>query len=188
MAACNVNPTLNVSPDKCFSDKVLDKLSEMQKQSKLTDFCVKVKEMKIACHRCVLTAGCPYFETLFESGMKEVEEGELCWDTMNEVVVETIIQYLYGREISIAWSDIMSFLDAVELLSLHELKIQIDEHISAQLQSETCLEWYYLADRYRLTETMKSAKETLTTHFSTCPKALDLLHSLWLRSQNLFPY
>ena len=98
--------------------------------------------------------------------MKEAEEGELYLDSsMSESVIKVLIDHIYGRDINIPWDDIKDFLDAVEILCLNELKNKIDEHISSHLHPETCLEWYYLADRYRIKNTMTNAKKILTTHF-----------------------
>ena len=165
MAYSKSIPCLNLGPTSGYSKTMIDRLSNMQRCSKFTDFIIKVKDKNFSCHRNILSAACDYFDALFESGMKEAETGELCLHTMKESVVESIIQYLYGQYLNIPWEDIQDFLDAVEFLTLKDVKIRIDKYINQQLNPENCLELYGLAERYQLKNTLTGAKRFLTCHF-----------------------
>ena len=165
MACFKSIAALKVSSEKNSREQLVDILSEMQKQSKQTDFQVKVNGKKIDCHRCVLSAGSKYFDKMLENGTKEARAGEVCLDNKNENVVVSIIQYIYGQDISIAWEDIKDCLEVVKSFALTELKLRIDEYVCDLLSPENCIEWLYLARRFNLQNTLVSSKKMLTTQF-----------------------
>ena len=120
---------LKVSKDNGYSDGVLLKLSDMQKDGLLTDFTFKVQKVSIPCHKVVLSAASQYFKSLFNSDGKNGERDGLILDTMNEHVMTNIIQYIYGQDILIQWQDIMEYLDAVNLFQLTKLKQHIEDYV-----------------------------------------------------------
>ena len=103
---------------------------QYQQQSKLTDFKIVVRDKEIDVHKNVVSAKCPYFESLFSSGMKEVKEGKVILDTLDYDVVKSIVAYLYGNKIDIDVEKLPEICDACELLLLGEMKDQLCKFVN----------------------------------------------------------
>ena len=77
-------PTLKLTRQADYVDKLVSSLSAMRKAGTQTDFRISVNGHIIQCHKCVLTAASNYFECLFRSNMKESKEGQVCMDTIDK--------------------------------------------------------------------------------------------------------
>ena len=112
MATSKAITALKVSQPSGYGDRILSGFNDMRKQSRMTDFTIKLAGgQSIPVHKMVLSVACDYFKALFESGMKEVKEGAVGFETMNGQAVSSVIDYLYGRDIEIQWDDIDDYVN-----------------------------------------------------------------------------
>ena len=64
---------LKVSKENGYSDGILEKMSDMQKDGLLTDFTFKVQKARIHCHKVVLSAASHYFKSLcYQNGLMQL--------------------------------------------------------------------------------------------------------------------
>ena len=116
------------------------------------DFSIIAGEETIPVHRHLLQEASHYFYCLFECGIHEVETRTLEVKNMKADVVRTVISYINGEDISIAWDDITDFIDIAELLQLVQLKDNIEDNIVINVDSDTnnCIHWMDIAEKYHM--------------------------------------
>ncbi|VDN16099.1 unnamed protein product, partial [Dibothriocephalus latus] len=62
---------------------------------KLTDVTLRVENVKIPCHRIVLTGASPYFRAMFTSGMKEEGVPEISLHYITPLALHRLVHFAY---------------------------------------------------------------------------------------------
>ena len=173
----NLSTEAMTTPQPCkiacsptFCSSLLKGLHQLHTSQSLTDFTIKVKGKVIPCHKVVLAAACPYFSAMFSAGMKEVQEGKVCLDHLDEEVVRGIAEYFYSGNVQIGWNKIKDAIEACEFLQLIELKKLFGEYIHKNLTTDNCISWYKFSDRFRLQNCCTQAKKLMCGHFEKVSK------------------
>ena len=146
-----------------YGDEVMAHMAQLQKDTVLTDFKILVSGKAIDCHKVVLSATCPYFTALFNSGMRESQQGEVTMDTMDYDIMSIIIMYLYGNNASLNWKHVKCAIETCELLQLQELKEQLAKYVLEHVSVDNCIGWWKFSERYNLTEVGKKSRELMCT-------------------------
>eukprot|EP00026_Physarum_polycephalum_P003335 Phypoly_transcript_03345.p1 GENE.Phypoly_transcript_03345~~Phypoly_transcript_03345.p1 ORF type:complete len:519 (+),score=59.20 Phypoly_transcript_03345:92-1648(+) len=79
------------------------------------DIVFKVGEKTIRAHKCILSARCPYFNSLFKSSFQEATSSEINITDIGEDVFTVLLQYLYGGKSYLITPEV-----SFELLTLSE--------------------------------------------------------------------
>ena len=110
---------LNVERSPNHDRQVVSSFSDMQERSVMTDFSIELANGDLVpVHRNMMYATSDYFKALFTSGMKEASQGKVRFETLSVDAVRGVIDYLYGRKLSVHWDNVEEFIDAVETLQL----------------------------------------------------------------------
>ena len=116
-------PALKLSCHKSYAERIVQGFSSMQRQDHMTDFTIKTSSgRRINAHKMLLSVASDYFQAMFNSGMREVNDGEIRFETLSDNAVYSVVDYIYGREITVQWDEVEEYLNVVETLQLHELK------------------------------------------------------------------
>ena len=119
-------------------------------RSKTPDFLICVDEEIFPVHRDLLKGASPYFQCLFECNMQEAQTATLEVKDMNAHVVNTVIAYMYGVNISIEWDDVVDYLDIIEMWQMTELKDKLEAYIVSNIDTNDCLDWVFVTQKYHL--------------------------------------
>ena len=68
---------LSFSDERFAAEALQGALLSMFRDGRFADICLTVQGSDFRCHRAVLAAGSDFFETLFESGMRDAQAHEL---------------------------------------------------------------------------------------------------------------
>ena len=118
--------------------------------SKPPDFSINVDGEIIPVHIDLLRVTAPYFQCLFESNMLEVQTATMEVKDINASVVNTVIAYIYGMDISIEWDNVIDYVDIVEMWQMAELKDKLEGYIVRNINTHDCKEWVLVAQKYHL--------------------------------------
>lgn len=102
---------------------------------------------KIYSHKIILSR-IPYFDSLFNSGMKETIENEITITFINSKIMLIILNYIYTGNISIKLDDALSIFEACNYLGLEDLNSLCEEKILSNLSVETCCFVLLKADEF----------------------------------------
>ena len=79
---------------------------DVTRKEKQTDFIIKVEDETIPVHKDFLCTVSEYFRAMVDSELTDTKDGILTLKTTKPHVIQTMIKYLYGEEISIPWDDV----------------------------------------------------------------------------------
>lgn len=103
--------------------------------------------------KTLLKDNCEYFRALFQSGMKECQQEEICLQVVSARGFLLALQVIYGER-PILDSD--EIVEAVECAAFLQVKLLV-KHLVNIINSDNCLLIYHSAATYGLCELFKSA-------------------------------
>ena len=162
------------------------------------DFCIILEEESIPVHKEVLTSTSHYFHCLFESGMREAQNQTLILHdldphhNLNPHVVKTVVQYMYGKDITIEWDNVADCLDVVESWQITELKDKLEnyirENIAKNIGVDNCINWSFIAQRYCMKKVQSRIDEFMTSSFASVTASSVFLSLKFSELKELFTY
>ena len=173
MATAQDPNVMSISKSSSFSDDRQRRYFEMKQASSFTDFVINTgeKEPSIKCHRMVLSAACPYFNSMFKSEMKESVSGSVNLAELDASAVSGLIDYCYTGELDVPWENVMKYLKAADYLLLLDLMPKFDRFIAEKIEPENCVGYLYnVADHYGLSDVKKKAEEVMLSKLSKVSK------------------
>ena len=111
--------------DEVYKEEVSQKLDEFRKSDLLCDVNVRAKGQDFPAHRCVLSAGSPYFRALFTSELK-VRESENNLIQLTEVTCDAlteVLQFIYTGKAKINSSNAEDLVIAADYLIIAILAV-----------------------------------------------------------------
>ena len=100
-------------------------MNRLRKDGILCDVTITVGGRKIHAHKNVLSATCPYFETMFTGGLYETHQSEVTIREMDEETMETLIDFCYTSSIEVEENNVQDLLDAACFLLIDEVKVSL---------------------------------------------------------------
>ena len=161
----------------------------------LPDFLISVENETIPVHKNVLEESCQYFSCMFECGMDEVQTGTLEVKNTSASVVRTMIFYMYGRNISIEWDDVMDYINIIEMWQLKDLKEELEDYIIRNIvvSTDTWINLFIIAQKYHLRNLkrklhplfdaptkLQTCIDTILENQMTMEQSVDLFHRVEL--------
>ena len=137
------------------------------------DFLVTVgRRTMIPVHRKLLKASSHYFHCMFECGIQEAQTGKLEVKNTPASVVRTMISYMYGRNISIEWDDVMDYIDLIEMWQMYELKNKLEDYIVINIDTNNWIHWLFIAQIYHMHKLARKSQLTATQNLLDAPAKL----------------
>ena len=149
-----------------YADSVLASLADQQEHQSLTDFILRVGDREIHAHKCILKISSEYFRAMFDSGMTELNTGEVNLDIFDFDAVKSVIDYMYGRAIQVDTDNLFPVLSVTEHFLLEELKERLTKIIVEHLKPDNCIFWLEVADRLTINELKKISREMIRIEFN----------------------
>ena len=140
-----------------------------------TDFCIKLKVESIPVHKEVLTSASHYFHCLFECDMQEVKNQTVVLRDLDPHVVKTVVEYMYGNDITIEWDDVVDYLDIVESWQITELKDKLEDYVARNFDVDNCINWSFIAERYCMKKVQGRIDESMSSNFASVTASSDFL-------------
>ena len=165
MASTNNTPSWTISRSPKFLDKLLISMADMRKSETLTDFSIRISDVRIPCHMVVLAAASPYFASLFKTNDEVIDEEEVKLHILDGEIMKQIVDYMYTGEMVLKWNHVKDIIEICEVLQLGELKEQCEQFIETHLAPDNCIGWYQQADKLKINNTKLAAKRMIATMF-----------------------
>lgn len=147
--------------DEVYKEEVSQKLDEFRKSDLLCDVTVCAKGQDFPAHRCVLSAGSPYFRALFTSELK-VKENEDNLIQLTEVTCDAfteVLQFIYTGKATINSSTAQDVVIAADYLIIPSLKSKASHFLQDSINVSNCLTLESFASQYSC-ESLKQAAVT----------------------------
>ena len=148
------------------------------------------KEFKA--HRGVLSEASPFFEKLFNSDMRESNEGVVRLEMLTGASLSDILEFIYTHIFQITAEDNARDLIAMaDYLVLPHLKTIAGKFLAQKLNASNSISTYYLAEKYRCDELISNAKTFIFENFATVAATKDFLNlsseqvKMWISSDGI---
>ena len=151
-----------------FSVELLKRLNMQRRQDYLCDITLVAKDGKqFKAHRNVLSAVSPFFAKLFQSEMKEKEEGIIHFKEIPASILEDVLEFTYTGYVEI--DDEQSAKDlitAADYLLLICLKTFTGRFLEQRVSNSNCISTFYFAEKYRCEEVIAKTRDFIHENFA----------------------
>ena len=144
--------------DEDFKEGVIETLDDLRKSNVLCDVTVRAEGQDFSAHRCVLSAGSPYFRALFTTELK-VKENENNLIELTEITCDAlteVIQYIYTGKAKLDASNARDLYVAADYLIIPSLKSKACLFLEESINVSNCLALESFASQYSC-ESLKQA-------------------------------
>ncbi|KAL9979241.1 hypothetical protein ACROYT_G016873, partial [Oculina patagonica] len=161
--------------DKDFKDGVIQTLDELRTSNVLCDVTIRAEGQDFPAHRCVLSAGSPYFRALFTSELR-VRENEDNLIKLTEITSEAfteVLQYIYTGKAKIDSSNVQGLIIAADYLIIPSLKSNASLFLEESINVSNCLALESFATQYSCESLKQAAVSYFRENFLAVAKSRD---------------
>ena len=157
-------------PEEGFR-KTLYKYSLEQKQ---TDFIIRAGDQAVHCHKLVLCAESPYFDSLCASGVFEaIIKLPTSNSSENGKVLHQLVRYIYLETVELTKYTVELVLQAAMVIECDKLKAECERFMISVLDLKNTKKYSELAEKFYLTKLNVACQNFQRQNFT------QLLHTEW---------
>ncbi|XP_050406006.1 uncharacterized protein LOC126821597 [Patella vulgata] len=123
---------------------------QMQEDSEFCDVTLLIGDVKVKAHWCVLV-GCPFFQSLHDSGMKESFEGSIRLSYGEPWAMKEALKFLYIGTVQVDFNHVKELLEAAEYLQITDMKKCCNDYLHLiDITDTNCVQLALLSSLYDL--------------------------------------
>ena len=124
-------------------------VNHCRKEGLFNDVIVKAGKQNFHGNRMILSCFSPFFQTMFQSKMKESYEGLVEIKDFDPNAVQLLLEYIYTRNIKIDSTNALMVLAAADFMQLRKVKDVCLEFLKSQISTENCLDTIHAFTLYK---------------------------------------
>ncbi|ELU13739.1 hypothetical protein CAPTEDRAFT_98406 [Capitella teleta] len=133
-------------------------LHKLQENEVMTDVTLILPDQSaIQCHKVVLMAASPFFETMFQSGLKEAAEHDIKLDFADSGTIRSLVEFFYTGDIKLTAENVKTIVAASEFLCCKHLKAHCEEFLTGNVGLSNCIDYYQFGKVFNLKVLIKTA-------------------------------
>jgi len=144
---------------------ILKNLQRFLEDQRYGDMRLVVQGREIICHYVILAASSTYFEALLDSRMKESLEKKIEIQGFDFNVVQLIVDFAYGKTISIDIENAEEILAGADYFQMASLRRDCERFLQRNLDASNCLRLIMFASLRNLDKLEKAARRFSMKHF-----------------------
>ncbi|XP_021339408.1 kelch-like protein 11 [Mizuhopecten yessoensis] len=123
---------------------------QMMSQSEFCDVTLVVDNVEIKAHWCVLVS-CPYFQSLYDSGLAERFSGTVELHIGKPGAVRSALEFLYLGNVKISYDNVQELLEVADYFQIMELKRACQDYLySVNINTDNCVRICLMCSLYDL--------------------------------------
>jgi len=115
------------------------RFNEFRKRNLYCDLELDVKDVVFRCHKAVLSACCPYFESLLSDRWRGGRDGPVKVPGINPEMMEILLTYIYTREVKINDDNVVELLPAADQFGVLGITKKCSDFLNAALCAQNCI-------------------------------------------------
>uniref|UniRef100_X2AIS7 BTB domain-containing protein n=1 Tax=Capitella teleta TaxID=283909 RepID=X2AIS7_CAPTE len=116
--------------------KLLASLRKMKENDVMTDITLILPDdSTISCHKLVLVAASLFFETMFDSGMKESIDKNIKLEFSDADTIRKLVEFIYSGEIDVNEDNVQTLVAASDFLLMGDLKAHCEDFLTTLIRS-----------------------------------------------------
>ena len=141
-------------------DLLLERLQFYRKQKKFTDVIIKVGNVEIEAHRCVLEDSCSVIRAMLSENWSNGKVLEFSEDSpLDSEILEDLLNFLYTAQIEITLKNAYSLCLAADYLHIPDLLETCEKFLASNVSLENIVNFYALATKLKLKILRKSCNK-----------------------------
>uniref|UniRef100_X2BA01 BTB domain-containing protein n=1 Tax=Capitella teleta TaxID=283909 RepID=X2BA01_CAPTE len=141
-------------------------LHKFQEKEVMTDVTLILPDQSaIPCHKVVLMAASPFFETMFQSGLKEGAEQNIKLDFADSDIIKALVEFFYSGNIELTAGNIKEIVAGSEFLCCKHLKAHCEEYLVDTVGLSNCIDYYRCGQVFNLKLLIKTAFDFILFKF-----------------------
>ncbi|XP_069113805.1 kelch-like protein 24a [Argopecten irradians] len=121
--------TTNNQLRKSWMTEFSSKLQQCYKDGTLSDVILKVEGQPFRCHKAILAAVSPFFDTMFLSGMRETDADEIDIYGVKKTDFRRILNAVYLGEEDISVTNVESLISTCSYFQISRLQVQCERFL-----------------------------------------------------------
>ena len=160
-----------------FCVELMKRLNMQRRQDYLCDITLVANEGKeFKAHKNVLSAVSPFFDKVFQSEMKENEEGIIRFEEISASILEDVLEFIYtGHVMILDERNAKDLIMAADFLFLVCLKTLAGRFLEQLLTNSNCNSTFYFAEKYQCEELVAKARKLVHENFVSVAELDDFL-------------
>ena len=160
-----------------FCVELMKRLNMQRGQDYLCDITLVAKEGKeFKTHRNVLSAVSPFFVKIFQSEMKEKEEGIIRFKEISASILEDVLEFIYTGHVEIHHEQsARDLIIAADFLLLVCLKTFAGRFLEQLLTNSNCISTFYFAEKYQCEELVAKTRKFVHENFASVAELNEFL-------------
>ena len=175
-----------------FCVEMMKRLNMQRRQNYLCNITLVAKEgNEFKAHRNILSAASPFFSKLFQSDMRENEEGVIRFEEISESILADILKFIYTGSIKVNGENAMNLIMAADYLLLESLKVIAGRFLEKEMSIDNCISTFHFAEKYRCEELVLRSTKFIQDNFTSVAKSDEFLNleaeevEKWISSENI---
>ncbi|XP_077975633.1 kelch-like protein 38 [Styela clava] len=152
---------------------MMEKLHDMRKEKRLSDFTIKVGNEEFSVHKNVMSAGSDYFDAMLSHDNLESNTGIVDMKEVDVDSVKVCIDYIYTGNASITLEESEQLLHAANIMQLSRFCEKIAEFLKKNLSSKSFFYVRQLAEKFNLKGLEKSCDEYGVIHLGSIAEEVE---------------
>ncbi|ELT91188.1 hypothetical protein CAPTEDRAFT_128447, partial [Capitella teleta] len=141
-------------------------LHKLQENEVMTDVTLILPDQSaIQCHKVVLAAASPFFETMFQSGLKESAEQDIKLAFADSGTIRSLVKFFYTGDIKLTAENIKAIVGGSEFLCCKHLKAHCEEFLMGNVGLSNCIDYYQFGKVFNLKVLVKTAFDFILSKF-----------------------
>ena len=141
-----------------------------RKQGVFNDVTIKINNKCFSANRLVLSCYSEFFETMFQTDMKEKYQNTVDMNKIDETSMQIIIDYIYTGKIIINEENAIGLLSAADYLLMDDLKQYCFEFLESNITSDNCFTVFDASILYENESLQNKVYDQINKNFDTVVK------------------
>ena len=157
-----------------FCVELMKRLNMQRGQDYLCDITLVAK---VKAQRNVLSVVSPFFVKLFQSEMKEKEEGIIRFEEISASILEDVLEFIYTGHVEIDGErNAKDLIIAADYLLLVCLKTFAGRFLEQLLTNSNCISTFYFAEKYDCEELVAKTRKFVHDNFASVAESEEFLN------------
>ncbi len=154
---------------------ICEHMEQFRKNEELCDVTFIVNGKELNCHRVVLAACSPYFESMFIGEFAEPLNEPIVIEELSGESLEMMINFAYTSCIRITERNVYSVFEAAELLQCSGVKGACFKFFKQQMNKSNCIRTWLFAENHNCTELLDASLKYIDFNFLDIVKGREFL-------------
>ncbi|XP_078492594.1 kelch-like protein 24 isoform X2 [Ciona intestinalis] len=146
-------------------DTIMNMLSKQQDSGRYCDVTLVAEGQNFPAHRAILAASSKYFDTMFNSQMKEEFEKVIEIKEVTKFAMEKVITFIYTNKFLFSEENINEVLYAASLMQVQDLLALVIQYLLDEISPINCLHYRQLGKLYSLNDLVTECDRCICDNF-----------------------